>query len=53
MGEAATATGLPESRQPSHVTAATMNLIGTAIERYAPLARAAFASLYFPTNRSA
>lgn len=53
MGGAATTTGLPESRRPSRVAAATASLIGTSVERDAPLASVAFASLYFPMNRSA
>jgi hypothetical protein len=53
MGGAATATGLLANSQPSHDTAATAGPIGAAIARRAALARSAFASVYFPTNRSA
>lgn len=53
MGGAATAICLLASSQPSHVTAATAGPIGAAVARQVPLARSAFASLYFPMNRSA
>ena len=55
MSGAATDAGLPKSRPPSHDPAATANLIGCAIACDAPLALAAFVSVYFPptTLRSA